>query len=218
MKQYKTIRVSNSVFRDLQDLQDRREQFISTVERLISSTKNPPYVIRAGAGKYCVEVAGNCRKLNTDETLTHVLRITEETFNELQEMKGHPDETFNTTMFRITTVNMNAPVIASETILADIPATSPETIPADIPAESSVSKPAKKKKSKPQPDSARRDPRQYENCLICRNPIPEDKRADAKTCSKECKAKFDALTKEERERRMAEEKERMKLSNEVTEF
>jgi hypothetical protein len=139
MKQYKTIRVSDSVFNYIQDLQERRENFISTVERLVTSTKNPPYVIRAGAGKYCVEVAGNRREFNTEEPLTHVLRITEETFNDLHEMKGHPDEMYNTVMFRITAANMQAPATIPEkknpsrkkTAIAPEPlsANSPESIP-----------------------------------------------------------------------------------------
>jgi hypothetical protein len=154
VKRYKTIRVSDSVLSDLKSLQGKGEQFIDTVARLICSRKIVPGKFLKGDGKYCLEISGKKKELQTEEALNHILRITEENFIQLKEMQDHPDEIFNTIMFRLTSAAMQDPAVIPEIATAAVQ--EPAVIP-DIKKPSRVkteiapaAKASAKKKVKPQ--------------------------------------------------------------------
>ena len=110
MKKYKTIRISDSVLSDVRALQTDGETLINAIDGIIDKfNESQKYiydvVIKEG-DIYYLDIEGIRRAFKTNETLNNIIRVTEDVFNKLNSIKAHPDETFNTTIFRAVSTEM----------------------------------------------------------------------------------------------------------------
>ena len=124
MKQYKNIRLSKSVFADLIALQKEDESIPDTIKRLTGHywDKSINYCLvnddfcKEGDGdpeewiSYIVHVRGGNVNYShqfeyNKEELTEVMRLPRNALEGMNLLRGHPDESYNTTVFRLICMN-----------------------------------------------------------------------------------------------------------------
>lgn len=125
MNQYKSIKLSNNVLADLQTVQKVNESIYQTLKRLYE--KYSDWIEYVGVPDFHKEwIAGGAeivpfvdlvveidvesgkyqyRYEYITEDLTNVLRLPKEILDEWDFMRIHPDETYNTTIFKLIYIN-----------------------------------------------------------------------------------------------------------------
>jgi hypothetical protein len=123
MKQYKTIRLSKSVFSDLKALQKDGESIPDTVSRLHKDYSDCFEEIHyryardiMNDGSFTQYIAITASKnsrfglryteyfMKMGEDMNDIVRLPREVLDEISWMSQHPDEIFNTTMFTLISI------------------------------------------------------------------------------------------------------------------
>ncbi len=123
MKQYKTFRLSNSVFSDLKALQKDGESIPDTIRRMNNDysdcVKEIQYrysrdILNDGSFTQYISItaSGNSRYgsryteyfMNIGEDQNDLVRLPKDVLDEISWLSQHPDEIFNTTMFTLISI------------------------------------------------------------------------------------------------------------------
>jgi hypothetical protein len=123
MKQYKTIRLSKSVFSDLKSFQKDGESIPDTVRRLhndyadcISEVqyRYSRDLMNDGSFTQYISITANANSrygpryneyfMKMGEDLNDIVRLPKDVIDEISWMPQHPDEIFNTTMFTLISI------------------------------------------------------------------------------------------------------------------
>lgn len=123
MKQYKTIRLSKSVFSDLKALQKAGESIPDTVRRLNNDYSDCAEEIQYRYSRdimtdgsftqyISITACNNSRYglrytenfMTIGEDLNDIVRLPKDVLDEISWMPQHPDEIFNTTMFTLISI------------------------------------------------------------------------------------------------------------------
>ena len=123
MKQYKTFRLSNSVFSDLKALQKDGESIPDTIRRMNNNysdcVKEIQYrysrdILNDGSFTQYISItaSGNSRYglryieyfMKIGEDQNDLVRLPKDVLDEISWLSQHPDEIFNTTMFTLISI------------------------------------------------------------------------------------------------------------------
>lgn len=123
VKQYRTIRLSKSVFSDLKALQKDGESIPDTVRRLYNDYSDcmeeiqyrySRDVLNDGSFTQYISITAYANSryglryteyfMNIGEDLNDIVRLPKDVLDEISWMPQHPDEIFNTTMFTLISI------------------------------------------------------------------------------------------------------------------
>ena len=123
MKQYKTIRLSKSVFTDLKALQKDGESIPDTIRRLHNDYSNcieeiqyryARDIMNDGSFTQYISITARSNSrygsrytenfMKMGEDLNDIVRLPRDVLDEISWMPQHPDEIFNTTMFTLISI------------------------------------------------------------------------------------------------------------------
>ncbi|MCC4765428.1 hypothetical protein FXW07_01920 [Methanosarcina sp. DH1] len=123
MKQYKTIRLSKSVFSDLKALQKDGESIPDTVRRLHNDYSDcieeiqyrySRDIMNDGSFTQYISITASANSrygsqyteyfMKIGEEMNDIVRLPKDVLDEIRWMPQHPDEIFNTTMFTLISI------------------------------------------------------------------------------------------------------------------
>jgi predicted CopG family antitoxin len=103
VRPYKTIRLSDETFKATHKLKRPGESLTSFINNLLVTYATARCRICKQEGKYFFETDNGIREMPIRVPVNNDIRVSAEVYDKLVEIQEHPDETFNTTLFRLVT-------------------------------------------------------------------------------------------------------------------
>jgi hypothetical protein len=103
MRPYKTIRLSNEILKAIHKLKRPDESLTCVINNLIVTYATAKCRICKWEGKYFFETDHGIQEMPVRVPVNNDIRVSAEVYDKLVGIQDHPDETFNTTLFRLVT-------------------------------------------------------------------------------------------------------------------